>query len=149
MDREQGTTALHVSMLCWCVADMVLYVNIVFPSFIARELDVRNILNVLHDRDVDFSDADWELLGQQLLRRSQLRTIRADRNGDPSLCLIDTASTWLQTDLNASWERLAEAIEKVDTYGEKTANTVRQKTGIGEADYQVKVHTGYMCVWEE
>jgi len=96
----------------------------------ALKLDVRNILNVLHDRDVDFADADWELLGQQLLRRSQLRTIRADRHGDPSLCLIDTASTWLQTDLNASWERLAEAIEQVAIYGEKTANTIRQKAGI-------------------
>jgi len=115
---------------------MVLNVIVVFPSFIARELDVRNILNVLHDCDVDFAEADWELLGQQLLRRSQLRTIRADRNGDPSLCLIDTASTWLQTDVNASWERLAEAIEQVATYGEKTANTVRQKAGIpvGKAD---------------
>ena len=108
-----------------------------------------SLLNVLHDPNIDFADADWELLGQQLLRGSTLRTIRADRHGDPSLCLIDTASTWLQTDLNASWERLAEAIEQVATYGEKTANTVRQKTGIGEADYQVKVHTGYMCVWEE
>jgi len=149
MDRTWGTTALHVSMLCWCVADIVLNVNIVFPSFIARELDVKNILNVLHDRDVDFADADWELLGQQLLRRSLLRTIKADRNGDPSLCLIDTASTWLQTDLHASWKTLAEAIEKVATYGEKTANTVRKKAGIGEADYQVKVHTGHMCVWKE
>ena len=110
---------------------------------------MKNILNVLHYRDVDFADADWEILGQQLIRHSQLRNIRADRRGNPSLCLIDTASTWLQTDLNASWERLAEAIEKVDTYGEKTANTVRQKAGIGEADYQVKVHTGHMCIWEE
>jgi len=131
---------------CSVVADMVLCVNIVFPSFIAQELTVRNILNVLHDRDVDFADADWELLGQQLLRHSQLRNIGADRRGDPSLCLIDTASTWLQTDLNASWERLAEAIEKVDTYGKKTANTVRQKAGIGEADYQVKVHILDICV---
>ena len=110
---------------------------------------MKNILNVLHDRDVDFADAHWELLGQQLLRRSQLLTVKADRRDDPSLCLIDTASQWLQTDLNASWEGLAEAIEKVPIYGEKTANTVRQKAGIGEADYQVKVHTGHMCIWEE
>jgi len=146
-----GTTALHVSML-WCfVADMVLYVTVVFPSFIALKLDVTNILNVLHDPNIDFADADWEILGQQVIRCSQLRNIGADRRGNPSLCLIDTASTctWLQTDVNASWERLAEAIEKVDTYGEKTATAVRQKAGIREADYQVKVHIGYMCVWED
>jgi len=128
---------------------MVLYVNIGFPSFIAQKLTVKNILNVLHDRDVEFADADWELLGQQLLRRPQLRNISAGRRGDPSLCLIDTVSTWLQTDGNASWEGLAKAVEQVETYGETTANTVRQKAGIGEADYQAKVHTGYMCVWEE
>ena len=123
--------------MLWCiVADMVLNVIVVLPLFIALKLDVRNILNVLHDPNIDFADADWELLGQQLLRGSTLRTIRADRNGDPSLCLIDTASTWLQTDLNASWERLAEAIEQVAIYGEKTANTIRQKAGIpvGKAD---------------
>ena len=111
--------------------------------FIAQILDERNILNILHHPDVDFADADWELLGQQLnIRGSQLRTIRADRNGDPSLCLTDTATRWLQTDLHASWENLAQAIEKLERYGEKTANTVRQKAGIGEVDYHVKVRTG-------
>ena len=117
-----------------CIRALVLCCRYVLPLFIALTLDVRNILNVLHDPDTDFSDADWELLGQQLIRGSLLRTIRADRNGDPSLCLIDTVSTWLQTDPEASWEKLAQAIEKVARYGEKTGNTVRQKAG--------------MCVWE-
>jgi len=136
MDRKWGTTALHVSMLCWCAADMVLYVIVVFPSFIALKLDARNILNVLHDPEIDFVDADWQRLGQQLLRVSQLRNIEANRRGDSSLCLMDTVSTWLQTDVKASWKRLAEAIEKVDTYGQKTATTVQQKAGIGQSRVQ-------------
>jgi len=119
------------------------YATAILPLLIALKLDVRNILNVLHDPDIDFADANWELLGQQLLRCCSLRAIRADRRGDPSLCLRDTISIWLQTDLSASWARLAEAIENVATYmyEEKTAATVRQKAGIGEADFYVQVHT--------
>jgi len=119
------------------------YATAILSLLTALNLDVRNILNVLHDPDVDFADADWELLGQQLLRCCSLRASRADRRGDPSLCLRDTISIWLQTDLSASWERLAEAIENVATYmyEEKNAATVRQKAGIGEADCHVQVHT--------
>ena len=96
------------------------------------KLDEKNILNVLHE--AEFADAHWELLGQRLIKRSPLLTIGANRRGDPNLCMIDTISQWLRTDLEASWEKLAGAVAKVEQYGEATAAIVRQKAGI--------VHTG-------
>ena len=93
------------------------------------ELNDKNILNVLHE--AGFADADWELLGKQLISGPALRNIRANRRGDSSLCMIDTISQWLQTDTKASWEKLAAAVAKLQQYDEATANVVRQKAGIG------------------
>ena len=101
-----------------------------FPP--AKELNVTNIVNVLHD--AIFADGDWEQLGQQLIDHASLTTIRANRHGDSSLCMIDTIAQWLRTDAAKSWEKLAKAVAKVGGYGEATADIVRQKGGI--------VHTG-------
>ena len=92
------------------------------------ELNDRSILNVLHE--AGFADAHWELLGEQLIKRSALFTIRANHHGHASLCMIDTISQWLRTDLEASWEKLAGAVANVE-YGEATANRVWEKAGIG------------------
>ena len=97
------------------------------------ELNDKNILNVLHE--AGFADAHWMLLGQQLIKRSALLNIDANRRGNPNLCLIDTISQWLRTDTKASWEKLAEAVAKVEQYEEATANTIRQKAGIGKTDF--------------
>ena len=96
------------------------------------ELNDRNILNVLHE--AEFADAHWELLGNELIKRSALLTIRANRHGDSSLCMIDTISQWLRTDTEASWEKLAAAVAKVEQYGKATANIVQKKAGIGKTD---------------
>ena len=93
------------------------------------ELNDRNILNVLHD--AEFADAHWELLGEQLIKHSALLNIRANCHGDSNLCIIDTISQWLRTDTEPSWEKLAEAVAKVEQYGEATADSVREKAGIG------------------
>ena len=95
------------------------------------ELDERNILNVLHE--AKFSDAHWELLSEQLIGGPALLNIRANHPGDPNLCMIDTISQWLMTDLEASWEKLAGAVAKVVEYGEATADIVRRIAGIGKA----------------
>ena len=94
-------------------------------------LDENNILNVLHE--AEFADAHWELLGQRLIKRSPLLTIGANRRSDSNLCMIDTISQWLRTDPEASWEKLARAVAKVEQYGEATANKVRKNAGIGKA----------------
>ena len=93
------------------------------------ELNARNVLNVLHE--VGFSDGDWYQLGQQLIEMVALRRIKASDH-EPSNCMIDTIAQWLQSDVEASWEKLAEAVTKVGGYGEATAKAVRQKVGIGK-----------------
>ena len=98
------------------------------------KLNVRNILNVLHE--AEFADAQWELLGEQLISGPALKNIDAYRRGNPNLCMIDTVSHWLNNDTEASWEKLAKAIPKVQGYGEATAKLVRKKAGIGRATHQ-------------
>ena len=97
-----------------------------FPLF--SDLGVRNILNVLHE--AGFSDGHWFQLGQQLIETTNLMTIKANHH-EASNRMIETISHWLQSDLKASWEKLAEAVTKVGGYGEATARAVQQKAGIG------------------
>ena len=92
---------------------------------------MRNILNVLHE--AEFADSQWELLGEQLINGPDLKNIDTNRRGNPNLCMIDTLSHWLKSDREASWEKLAKAIPKVQGYGEATANIVQEKAGIGKA----------------
>ena len=100
------------------------------------ELNDRNILNVLHE--AGFADAHWELLGKQLIKGPALLTIGANRHYQAGLCMIDTISQWLKTDLERSWEKLADAVAKVEGYGEVTVDTIRRKAGIGKTDFLVK-----------
>ena len=114
------------------------------------ELSERNILNVLHE--AKFADAHWEVLGKQLIDHASLTTIRANRHGDSSLCMIDTISQWLRTDLEASWKKLAEAVAKLEQYEEATADSIRRKAGIGKTDFLVKnvsYSTSYRAVITE
>ena len=92
------------------------------------KLDTRNVLNVLHE--AGFADADWKLLGQQLIEHTALQNIDAKHRGNPNLCMIDTIVQWLNNDLEASWKKLAGAVIKVAGYGESNANRVRKKAGI-------------------
>ena len=102
------------------------------PFSLCLGLNVRNVLNVLHE--ARFSDGDWYQLGQQLIEMADLKRIKAS-DCEPSNCMIDTLSQWLQSDLKASWEKLAEAVTKVGGYGEATAKAVRQKAGIGKVNF--------------
>ena len=92
---------------------------------------MRNILNVLHE--AMFADGDWEALGLQLIHYSAVRTIRANHHGSATLCMIDTISQWLRTDLEPSWEKLAVAVAKVEG---SAAAIVRRNAGIGKAYFK-------------
>ena len=100
--------------------------------FFFPDLGVKNVLNVLHE--AGFSDGHWFQLGQQLIETTNLMTIKANHH-EASICMIDTISHWLQADLKASWEKLAEAVTKVGGYGEATAKAVREKAGIGKPNF--------------
>ena len=99
-----------------CIGQTIMLQFPLFPS--AKELDVKNIVNVLHE--AEFADGDWELLGLQLVKHTDLATIDANRHGKVSLCMIDMVSQWLKTELEPSWNKLAEAVEKVEGYGKAT-----------------------------
>ena len=100
------------------------------PSLTGLELNIRNILKVLHE--AGFADADWELLGLQLIEYSDLPTIDVNRRGKPNRCMVDTIFKWLDPDTEASWEKLAGAVAIVQGYGELHANRVREMAGIGK-----------------
>ena len=93
---------------------------------------MKNIVNVLHE--AEFADGDWELLGLQLIKHVHLTTIKANRRGQVSLCMMDMVSQWLRNKLEPSWNKLAEAVEKVEGYGKATAQVVQRKAGIGKTD---------------
>ena len=99
-------------------------------------------MNVLHA--AKFADCDWELLGLQLIKRTDLTTIEADRRGKASLCMIDMVSQWLKTELEPSWGKLAEAVEKLEGYGKATAIVVRQKAGIGKSKLVFELYREYV-----
>ena len=100
-------------------------------TFVCFHTDVRNIINILHE--AGFSDDHWEHLGLQLIDHTVLQTIRVNRHGSAALCMIDTISQWLRTDVGASWEKLAEAVAKVGGFGD----IIRRKAGIGKTDFKL------------
>ena len=90
---------------------------------------MRNILNTLHKGK--FTDGNWFELGQQLITNAALNAIEANHGGKKHL-MIDMVSLWLRSDLKASWETLADAVEMLGKYGEGTAKIVREKAGISK-----------------
>ena len=96
------------------------------------ELNTRNALNVFYE--AGFSDGDWFQLGQQLIEIVNLKTIEAN-HCKVSDCMIHTMDQWLQSDLKASWEKLAEAVTKVEGYGKATAIGILQRAEIGTPNF--------------
>ena len=79
--------------------------NVLSPS--GGSLTVRNITNELVDI------ADWESVGVELgVSATKLSEIRANRMNNGPLCKISMADTWLRSDVNASWEKLADALDR-------------------------------------
>ena len=77
---------------------------------------MRNITNELVDV------AEWESVGIALgVSSTKLHEIRANRMNNGPLCKISMADTWLRSDVNASWEKLADALKKTgnDTQAEQ------------------------------
>ena len=72
-----------------------------------HKLDVRNITNLLVDVE------DWESVGLELgISETKLSEIRYNRANNANLCKISMVDTWLRIDPEASWEKLAAALEK-------------------------------------
>jgi hypothetical protein len=85
---------------------------------------VRNITNELVDV------MEWEPVGVVLgISATKLHEIRANRMNNGPLCKISMADTWLRSDVNASWEKLADALDA--TNNSIQADAIRNNVNYG------------------
>ena len=77
-------------------------------------------MNSIHHllNEEDFDESNWLLLGTNLgLSTSRLKGIEATHIGSVSgaqdHALIAVLSTWLRHDLDAKWDKLAEALKEI------------------------------------
>ena len=92
---------------------------------IGGNLDVKNITNELVDV------AEWEPVGINLgLSAAKLAEIKASRMNNAPLCKISMADAWLRSDLDATWEKLAVALDK--SGNDKQAERIRTNYGVSD-----------------
>ncbi|XP_064383255.1 85/88 kDa calcium-independent phospholipase A2-like isoform X2 [Halichondria panicea] len=73
---------------------------------------------------------EWELLGNHLgIKRHKLNDIKVERHGKASLCKMDMFDYWLRSDIYASWQKVVEALEKMDDFG-LLSHTLRVSHGL-------------------
>ena len=76
-----------------------------------KSLTVHNILEVLNTGE--FPAANCEELGLALdIKKYVLHNILSNRRGQVTLQLADIFEHWLNNDLEASWDKVADALEK-------------------------------------
>lgn len=77
---------------------------------------MKNLLNVLVEL------VRWEDLGAHLgLKHYKLTEIERNKRGDVGQCKLALVDMWLRTDVNASWEKLVQALRDMggaETEGE-------------------------------
>ena len=105
---------------------------------------MKNLIKVLNE-----VCSDWETLGVKLdVKWSKIKEIAKSRSHrEPHLCLADLMDFWLGNDVDASWERVATALEemgKVDL-----ARGIRRahcSSGIHIFRRQVQFTTIFFCL---
>ncbi len=81
----------------------------------------KNLSNAL--RSVDYR---WEEVGIQLdIPPSAISSIHRIKNGNVYLCMLGLINHWLRTDILASWEKLAQALERLQE--NSVAADIREK----------------------
>jgi len=79
-------------------------------SVIGENLDIKTLTRELKD-----ITADWFQLGVQLgVRHDKLQRIHHDFGGKTERCQTEMLSFWLQGDLEASWGKMVEALQRID-----------------------------------
>ncbi len=59
--------------------------------------------------------SEWEQLGSLLdIKKYKLNDIRESRHGVAANCKMDLFDYWLRSDIQASWNKLVEALETMD-----------------------------------
>ena len=93
---------------------------------IAKELNLKNIVNVC--KEAKISDGDWQNLAEQLISPSDIKTIQSNYPRDARRCMSEAIKIWLNQDTEASWNKLADGVER--ECGKVTADAVRGKAGM-------------------
>lgn len=75
----------------------------------SKDLSMKNLMAALNDVP------EWEELGIELgIEWFKMKEIKKNRNHcEPRLCKADLLDHWLENDLQASWERLASALDNM------------------------------------
>jgi len=77
--------------------------------FTGKSLDIRILTHELKDV------TEWFQLGGQLgVRYDKLKQIEKDCNHETERCKTEMLNCWLQGDLEASWDRMVEAVQRMD-----------------------------------
>lgn len=98
-------------------------INCFSPAETGGSLTVKNITNELVDV------AEWEPVGVYLgISAARLAEIRASRMNNAPLCKISMADTWLRGHVDASWEKLAQALDSSGNSDQ--AARVRENYGV-------------------
>ena len=75
------------------------------------DMSVNTLTSILKD-----ASAEWEKLGLELgVKWSKIKQIAESRNhADPLLCMADLLHCWLRSDCDASWEKVASALDEIE-----------------------------------
>ena len=68
----------------------------------------------LLDHVVPYVAARWYMLGVKLLKEDQgshLDVIKSDHTGDNQMCCMEMFSYWLNSNTDATWQELVEALQ--------------------------------------
>ena len=89
----------------------IISLNIFHILFIAKKTPIMRLIN---QHVIGKYAAYWDDIGQ-ILGVENLYVIRLDNKGECQACFKDTLTKWLQIDINASWEKLQNAINQAIT----------------------------------
>ena len=68
----------------------------------------------------------WEEIGTELnILSADIKKIERNNRGNVNLCTLGLIDHWLSTDIEATWEKLAQALENLND--NKTAADIREK----------------------
>ena len=68
----------------------------------------------------------WEEIGNELdIASAAIYNIERNKKGNVNLCTLGLVDHWLRTDIRATWEKLAQALETLGENG--AASEIREK----------------------
>ena len=92
---------------------------LMYTFIILKGSDTPNLTEIINYKIRDKVTVDWRDLGVQLLHddlQDQLDIIDKNNPRDVKACCTEMFKHWLQVDSTASWNKLVEALRRIDKY---------------------------------